>query len=190
MAEWLRGRHHRGPGQSLTEFALFLPIVLVLLLGIGDLARVYASMITIESAAREAADWGSTKPGHWTVGAEDPDCPGVPLYECTVQKMEERACTPATHLEDYVGDADGSACTNPSFSCELYQPAGGSWNDCMVATTCADQLGSSAEPCKVRVRLTYTFDLLLPTELLTLPPTITLVQSAVFNIADDHGSGG
>ena len=43
-------------GQSLVEFALVLPMPLVLLLGIADFGRVFAAGITLEAAARNAAE--------------------------------------------------------------------------------------------------------------------------------------
>jgi Flp pilus assembly protein TadG len=45
-------RHHRG--QSLVEFALILPIFLVVLLGLFDLGRAVFYHSTISNAAREA----------------------------------------------------------------------------------------------------------------------------------------
>jgi hypothetical protein len=43
-------------GQSLVEFALVLPMLLVLLLGIADFGRVFSAGIVLEAAARNAAE--------------------------------------------------------------------------------------------------------------------------------------
>jgi len=43
-------------GQSLVEFALVLPMLLILLLGIADFGRVFAAGITMEAATRNAAE--------------------------------------------------------------------------------------------------------------------------------------
>jgi hypothetical protein len=43
-------------GQSLVEFALVLPLLLILFLGIADFGRVFAAGITVEAAARNAAE--------------------------------------------------------------------------------------------------------------------------------------
>jgi hypothetical protein len=51
-----RQDHQPPQGQSLVEFGLVLPLLLVLLLGIADLGRVFASAITTEAAARNAAE--------------------------------------------------------------------------------------------------------------------------------------
>lgn len=48
---------HTNPrGQSLVEFALVLPMLLVLLLGIADFGRVFAAGILLEAAARNGAE--------------------------------------------------------------------------------------------------------------------------------------
>lgn len=46
----------RQRGQSLVEFALVLPVLLVLLLGIADFGRVFAAGIILEAAARNGAE--------------------------------------------------------------------------------------------------------------------------------------
>jgi TadE-like protein len=49
-------RRRRPAGQALAEFVLIAPIVLVLLLVVGDFARLFATSISVESAARDAAE--------------------------------------------------------------------------------------------------------------------------------------
>ena len=46
----------RSGGQSVTEFALVLPVLMLLLLTISDFGRFFATGITIESATRTAAE--------------------------------------------------------------------------------------------------------------------------------------
>ena len=43
-------------GQTLVEFALVLPMLIVLLLGIADFARVFQAGIVLEAAARNGAE--------------------------------------------------------------------------------------------------------------------------------------
>jgi TadE-like protein len=43
-------------GQSLVEFALVLPIMLVLFVGLADFGRIFANAILIESSARNGAE--------------------------------------------------------------------------------------------------------------------------------------
>jgi Flp pilus assembly protein TadG len=142
------GRFHRdrrrGPsirGQSLVEFALVVPLMLLFFVAIADLARLYTTMTTIESAAREAADYGSFDSSYWT------DEPGVR------QQMTHRACLAASNLPDYAGTTDSMAatCTNPSVTIDLIQTG---------ADPCADSVREP--PCRVRATLAYDFRLILP----------------------------
>jgi Flp pilus assembly protein TadG len=51
--------HRRTAGQSLVEFALMLPILVLLLVGVFDLGRAFQVMITLNNASREAARFGT-----------------------------------------------------------------------------------------------------------------------------------
>jgi hypothetical protein len=51
-------------GQSVVEFALILPILLVLLLAIADFGRVFAAGVTVESAARAGAELAAVQYEH------------------------------------------------------------------------------------------------------------------------------
>lgn len=53
-------RHAKGRGQSITEFALVLPIMLAFLGLTLDFSRVYQAWITLESATRDAAEEAAT----------------------------------------------------------------------------------------------------------------------------------
>src|SRR3954470_5443594 len=49
-------RRRRSAGQSLVEFTLVFPIMLVVLLTVADFGRFFAAQIAVESAARTAAE--------------------------------------------------------------------------------------------------------------------------------------
>lgn len=60
----LRVPKHRG--QSLTEMALMLPIVMMLLAGVLDLGRAYYTFLALRDAAAEGAAYGSLDPASTT----------------------------------------------------------------------------------------------------------------------------
>jgi len=55
-------RRERTRGQSLVEFALCLPLLMLILAGIFDLGRAFNAYIVITNAAREGAYYGSLNP--------------------------------------------------------------------------------------------------------------------------------
>ena len=62
-----RGRFlHRlmeeGRGQSLVEFALVLPVLMILVLGTLDFGRVYFAYVSVTNAARNGADFAAGGP--------------------------------------------------------------------------------------------------------------------------------
>jgi hypothetical protein len=54
-------KNSRNRGQGLTEFAIILPIFMLIVLGIFDLGRVIFYYSTIHNAAREGARYGAIK---------------------------------------------------------------------------------------------------------------------------------
>ena len=115
---WPPDRWPSGRGQAVVELAIVLPILLVLLVGISDWARLYTTTIDLEAGAREAAMYGGFSSSFWC----DPSIPGstcsLDNVPKTLQTMETRLCAAASHLPDYTGDVpNGTAtitCTNPT----------------------------------------------------------------------------
>jgi Flp pilus assembly protein TadG len=168
-------------GQSVTEFALILPLMLFIMMGVIDFARLYTTMISVESAAREAADYGTTYgAARWSADN---------LVD-TERRMEERACVAASNLADFV-DTDGlpdTGCQNPSFS-YCVTPADGDPCEALdPADVCEDP--ARASPCTVTVELTYQFHLLVPVNIEMfgshwgLPSTINFERDSSFAITD------
>lgn len=154
----------------MVEFALVVPLMLLFFVAVADMARLYATMTTVESAAREAADFGSFDSSYWT------DESGVR------QQMTHRACLAASNLPDYVGTTDSMAatCTNPGVTLELIPSD---------AVSCADSLREP--PCRVRATLTYDFHLILPLNLdlgggveFGFPSQITFQRASTFAMTD------
>jgi Flp pilus assembly protein TadG len=51
--------HEHNKGQSLVEFALVIPLLVLVIAGLFDLGRAFYSLITITNAAREGARYGT-----------------------------------------------------------------------------------------------------------------------------------
>jgi hypothetical protein len=66
---WKRLQSHRSRGQDLVEYALILPVLLLLLLGIMEFGYAVMSYDSISNAAREGARYGIIRPGD-TSGVE------------------------------------------------------------------------------------------------------------------------
>lgn len=62
----MRKENHRptskNPGQALVEFALILPLLLLLTLGVMDIGRLFSTKIVLTNAAREGANYLSYFP--------------------------------------------------------------------------------------------------------------------------------
>lgn len=65
LATKLRGRVRARPGQSLVEFALVLPALLLLTLIAVDFGRVYLGWINLQNMARIGANFAANHPDAW-----------------------------------------------------------------------------------------------------------------------------
>ena len=160
--------------------------MVILMVAILDLARVYTTMLSVESAAREAADYGTTLgAGKWQTG---------PPMDGTVAEMQRRACVAASNLPDYEDPDDDPAtgCTNPSFAYCMTMSSGGTCTYPVDPTAqtppCDDPLRDP--PCTVTVTLTHDFQLLAPLSFdffgvqLGLPTTLTFDRDSTFAMTD------
>jgi hypothetical protein len=158
--------------------------MIVLLVGIFDFSRVFTTMLRVESAAREAADFGTMYgAGKWQVG---------PALDANLVEMQRRACVAASDLPDYRdSDSDpATGCENPSFAYCVTTVDGGSCGSLTDdAAGCNDALRST--PCTVTVTLTFDFHLFAPTNLplpgggsIGFPSNITIVRESTFAITD------
>lgn len=79
-------------GQTLVEFALLLPMLLVLLLGIADFGRVFQAGIVTEAAARNGAEAAAIE----RLRGGQPVTPGDPTYYETLHRIASQAACAET----------------------------------------------------------------------------------------------
>jgi Flp pilus assembly protein TadG len=164
-------------GQALVELAIILPLLVFMAIAIFDFARAFTTAITIEAAAREAADYGGLYPWHWD--SSDPDS-----ITTTEQEMETRACTAASVLTDYVGDdpatSDPVTCSNPTVTYQLLNDTG--YSNCF-------DVPANVAPCRVQVSVEHEFQIFLPLRLtfgdaeLGLPSQVTITRESIFAVS-------
>lgn len=173
-------------GQSVVEFALVVPLMVIILFAIIDFARIYTTMMSVESAAREAADFGTTLgAGKWQPGG---------VADATVSEMKKRACVASSNLPDYVDvDADPSnGCANPSFTYCLADTASGTCvpSEPPPAAPAGCEVPTRIDPCTVTVGLSYEFHLIAPFNIeifgvrYGVPSTITFQRDSTFAMTD------
>lgn len=172
-----RVQHSGQFGQSITEFALVVPVLFLLLLAIADFGRLYTSAVAVEAAGREAADFGAFDVSKWN-GSN---------AATTVALMQQRACVAAagSHLEGYATtDPDNNTCTNPTMSCTLELGADSadcaSSNGFVNGTDCS--LAATDPPCTVHVHMEYSFRTLL--SIPPIPSAIQIGRDSLFRISN------
>lgn len=170
-------RHPASRGQAVVEFALVVPILLMMVVAIADFGRYYASAVAIESAAREAADYGAFSSNHWSPAN----------VTTTVAEMQRRSCVAAagSHLADYESsDPLNATCTNPAFTCTLEHGVDSVACDAsggMVgAVDCSDP--TTLPACTVDVTLDFQFDTFLGIP--PLPDSFTITRDSRFRVSD------
>lgn len=174
--------NRRAMGQSMVEFALVVPVLLLVVVAIADFGRLYNSMVAVESAAREAADYGSFKSSYWDASLSNPPV--------TAAEMERRACTAlaGSHLQGYVepeGTVNHATCTNPVMQCLIVPSDGSPAEGCATYSGSLCSKATTEPPCTVRVRLSYVFRPFFEVSLFGwTPPTITFTRESLFRISD------
>jgi TadE-like protein len=119
-----RHRHAGRRGQAMVEFALVIPIFLLMLFGLIDLARIVYANSALSQAAREGARVASVE-AYW-VGDTGPGCnqPGGPVCPATVADLRADvldATNGMMTLGGSIADAD------MHLSCDLDTAPTGSW---------------------------------------------------------------
>jgi hypothetical protein len=140
-------RRTRRTGQALVEFALVIPIFLLMLFGLIDMGRFVFMSSTLSQAAREGARLAAVE-AYW-MGSSDPSCntSGGPVcpanlaaWRTDVLNATNRMLTPFANITS----------AQLFTSCDAGTPPSGSWN----STTC-----NSNQPqnlASVRVQVVFT----------------------------------
>ena len=196
-------------GQSLVEFALVLPMLIVLLLGVADFGRVFSSGITVEAAARNGAEVAAQEylrnpPGPL---ADPAPLPGDAAYYANLHDIAAAtACKELRHLPNAGYDdmtetcsevvvlvcvhdsADPSCADSPT---GVAAPASMPNCDGMAPLPEPVQEAETAEMRYVEVRVCYRFTTIFNLTDLQLPlgfglniGEIHLERSRTFTVAD------
>ena len=174
---------HGARGQSLVEFTLIVPLLFFLVVAVGDFGRVFVTAIGVESAAREAADYGAF------LGSARWDESDTALIDGNYAEMARRACTALSTLPDYqepAGTLNHATCGTdvggafvPYFVFDYARPGG--W-----VSNCSDQDQFDEAPCVIHARVTFEFRTILA--LPGIPGSITVIRDSWFAVSDLSGS--
>lgn len=128
LYQWLR---KRSEGQALVEFALVLPMLMLLLIGAVDFGRAMYAVITVNNAAFHSALWAANHLRQGTTGCGTPGtycCPtgnntGAPsnTNPSTIREVVLRDFVVGLDYSSTCGNAnDGiSSSCNPAVSCTI-----------------------------------------------------------------------
>ena len=135
---------HSPRGQALVEFAIVLPLLVLLVLGIMQFGLLFWGQITLTQVARDTGRWAATQPAcAQGSGAGQADVIG-----------EAREIAAQSNLYGYGGPSDPDFTVTPTWS-------GG--------TPCPPENNGSVE--WVYIDMTYTVDIFLPFIAETCTPT-------------------
>lgn len=161
-------------GQSMVEFALVLPLLLILFMGIADFGRVFAAGITEEAAVRDGAEAAALQWQQLCQKYSPPCVTGLtqPDYDSLHALARNVACREAERMPGRVLDGTGN-CVMPiiavcihddhdpgggDLTCGSEAPApGGPCNE-MDAPWTSVRAGPSGGRPYVEVRVCYRFD--------------------------------
>jgi len=167
-----RRRRVGARGQSLVEFALVLPVFLLIVFGLIDVGRFVFMSSTLSQAAREGARLGSVEASYR--GSTDPACGtgGGPVCPANDSALLSHISTAANRMMTPFGNV-----SNTYMTCVQAPPAGtppsGSW----TGSSCSFHAPGSL----ISVRVTATYVPITPV-ISTLFGTRTLSGSASMTI--------
>lgn len=159
-----RGRQRRPAGQGLVEFALVIPIFLVLLFGLFDGGRIVYMNSVLSQAAREAARVASVEASHVGTAAIDPSCntSGGPVCPASFSVLLADALAAANRMVAPFGSIPSGSIF---MSCDALGSAPtGAWTtrSCVQNTTTSKDSTGKVVSDVVSVRVELTFAAITP----------------------------
>ena len=156
-------------GQSLVEFALIVPLLFFLTIAIADFGRVFMTAIGVESAAREAADYGA----FLTHSAWDES--NTTQIDKNYAEMARRACTSLSSLPGYQGTSGNTDCGTgtPYYAFSIVRPAG--------VTNCGLVL-TTEQPCVIHATVIFPFSTIV--QFPGIPTGVTFTRDSYFAVSD------
>jgi hypothetical protein len=174
-------RRRTHSGQSLVEFALITPILIMLLVLVADFGRIFAAGLSLEAAARDAAEIGANEYLADPPGPLDQPAPtGVSsFYAALHQKIARTVCAETNDLansafdpvtRDCFGMPLIQACIHDSEDTECASESEGAAipAECnSMSTAPVNTHGGANSPRWVEVRICYRFTALLQLPILS-----------------------
>lgn len=152
----IRRRGARQRGQALVEFALVLPIFLLIMFGLIDMGRAIYANHTVTQAAREAARLAATQ-AHWVgkTTTDDATCnaPAGPVCPADVATLKSNVDAAANRMAVGLGALASSQVHMQCNAAGSTAPTG-AW----TGSTCTNNASGN----QVSVRVAYTFRMITP----------------------------
>lgn len=171
---YLNPRRFRG--QSLVEFALVLPIFILVFFGVVEYAFINASIGAFNLAAQDSARYGAI------IGPTDPNIDSEMLAQFIIPHvsgivMAQIVSVEIFHASETGGCSDGTQ-TFPCPEEDVYTAQSGVWTNSWPVSSRNDQL-ITADYLGVRITYQYTY---LTAFIATISPTINLTAVSVQRI--------
>lgn len=163
--------HDRTRGQSLVEFALVLPIIMMLTLTALDFGRVYLGYINMQNMARIAANFAANNPAAWTASSD-------PLIQA------KNAAAKSRYQKEILGDAAASNCQLPMVAGTQTAPAP-TFKTAAGVTTLNPQIGDTAQ-----VGITCTFGVITPVISNIVGGSVQVSAASIFPVKSGMTAAG
>lgn len=147
-------------GQSMVEFALIVPIFLLMLFGLVDMGRLVYANTTMSQAAREATRLASVQ-AYWVGNTTDPGCgqPAGPICPADEATLKANIVDAANRMMEPFGSI---AASDVHISCTLAGAStpSGEWTS--PPNGCSTAAVRQAAASRISVRIAMDFEPITP----------------------------